>query len=307
MTRKLCFTHGRVMPTVSHSWNASWPIACGGHLAGDDDHRDRIHVRGGDAGHRVGDAGTRGHQRDADLLRRARVAVGRVHGALLVAHQHVLDLLLLEQLVVDVEDRAARIAEDVLDAFFLEAADDDFRARELHGYPPSAKMDSARPARASGASGAASSFAGRAGWRVPQGFDRVESRESGKSAALPGRLLGACGAAGGSDATADIAVQHPGARAPGSKTLPAIGGAGQGRGCRSRCTLRCATPRRARGGVDLCLPIIARESTSAAANTGFHSRNLRVPRRASSVAPSSRRCSPCATRTPRWTSCRTPC
>ena len=23
-------THGRVMPTVSHSWNASWPIACVG-------------------------------------------------------------------------------------------------------------------------------------------------------------------------------------------------------------------------------------------------------------------------------------
>ena len=29
-TRKLCFTHGRVMPTVSHSWKASWPIACVG-------------------------------------------------------------------------------------------------------------------------------------------------------------------------------------------------------------------------------------------------------------------------------------
>ncbi len=29
-TRKLCFTHGRVMPTVSHSWNASWPMACVG-------------------------------------------------------------------------------------------------------------------------------------------------------------------------------------------------------------------------------------------------------------------------------------
>src|SRR5436190_6575356 len=27
LTRKLCFTHGRVMPTVSHSWNASSPIA----------------------------------------------------------------------------------------------------------------------------------------------------------------------------------------------------------------------------------------------------------------------------------------
>ena len=29
-TRKLCFTHGRVMPTVSHSWNASRPMACVG-------------------------------------------------------------------------------------------------------------------------------------------------------------------------------------------------------------------------------------------------------------------------------------
>ena len=26
-TRKLCFTQGRVMPTVSHSWKASSPMA----------------------------------------------------------------------------------------------------------------------------------------------------------------------------------------------------------------------------------------------------------------------------------------
>src|SRR5471032_3712018 len=30
LTRKLCLTQGRVMPTVSHSWNASWPIAAVG-------------------------------------------------------------------------------------------------------------------------------------------------------------------------------------------------------------------------------------------------------------------------------------
>ena len=76
--------------------------------------------------------GPGGHQRDADLLGRPRVAVGRVHRALLVAHQHVLDLVLLEQRVVDEQHRAARIAEDVLDAFFLQAADDDFRTRQLH-------------------------------------------------------------------------------------------------------------------------------------------------------------------------------
>ena len=77
--------------------------------------------------------GPGGDQAHADLVRRARIAVGGVHRALLVAHQHVLDLVLLEQLVVDVEHRAAGIAEDVLDAFFLEAADDDFGAGQLFG------------------------------------------------------------------------------------------------------------------------------------------------------------------------------
>ena len=67
------------------------------------------------------------------LLRRARIAVGGMHRGLLVPHQDVLDLVLLEELVVDVEHRAAGIAEDILDAFFLQAADDDFRTGELHG------------------------------------------------------------------------------------------------------------------------------------------------------------------------------
>ncbi len=72
--------------------------------------------------------------------------------ALLVAHEDVLDLVLLEQLVVDVQDRAAGIAEDVLDAFFLQAADDDFRTGELHGSMPYAN-----------------------GWNPPAPSPRVES------------------------------------------------------------------------------------------------------------------------------------
>jgi hypothetical protein len=67
-----------------------------------------------------------------ELVRRARVAVRRVHGALLVAHQHVLDARLLEELVVDVEDRPAGVPEDVLDTFFLKTTDQDFRARQFH-------------------------------------------------------------------------------------------------------------------------------------------------------------------------------
>ena len=106
------------------------------HLPGDDDQRNRIHIRRRDAGNRVGDARTRRHERDTDLVRRARIAVRSMHGALLVPHQDVLHFVLLEQLVVDVEDSAARIAEDVLDAFFLQAADRDFRTGELHYSKP---------------------------------------------------------------------------------------------------------------------------------------------------------------------------
>ena len=40
---------------------------------------------------------------------------------LLMAYQDVLDLVLLEQLVVDVQDCAAGVAENILDFFLLQA------------------------------------------------------------------------------------------------------------------------------------------------------------------------------------------
>ena len=122
------------MPTVSHSWNASWPIAGVGTWP-------VMTTIGIESMYAVAmpvtalvTPGPDVTSATPTLLRRARIAVGRVDGALLVAHQDVLDLVLLEELVVDVEDRAARIAEDVLDAFFLQTADQDFRTRQLHGH-----------------------------------------------------------------------------------------------------------------------------------------------------------------------------
>ena len=104
-------------------------------LSGQHDHRNRIHVGRRDAGDRIASPpAPRSRDTTPTLRRRARIAVRGMHGALLVPDQHVLHLFLLEELVVDVEHRAARIAEDVFDAFFLETADDDFRTRELHGY-----------------------------------------------------------------------------------------------------------------------------------------------------------------------------
>ena len=91
-------------------------------LAGEHDHRARIHQRGQQAGHRVGRARARGHQHDARLAGRTRVAVRHVRRALLVADEDQLDLRVDER----VEDRhrgAARQPEDVLDPFAFQAAD----------------------------------------------------------------------------------------------------------------------------------------------------------------------------------------
>ena len=103
------------------------------HLAGDDDHRDRVHIGGGDAGHGIGDARAGGHQRNADLAGRTRVAVGSVDCGLFMTHQHMLDRLLFVQGVLDIDHGTAWIAPEVLDPFGLQAANQDFRAVDLGG------------------------------------------------------------------------------------------------------------------------------------------------------------------------------
>src|SRR5882757_7431150 len=95
-TSQLCLVQGRVMPTVSHSWNASLPIRCVGTWP-------VMHTSG---------------------MESISASVSGVTGALLVPHQDVLDLVLLENLVIDRKHRAARIAEDVFDAVIDQGAHD---------------------------------------------------------------------------------------------------------------------------------------------------------------------------------------
>jgi hypothetical protein len=83
----------------------------GGHLAGQHHDRDGIHQRVGQARHGIGGAGPRGHQHHAGLTGGPRIALGHVHGGLFVAHQDVADVVLLEDLVIDRQHGAARIAE----------------------------------------------------------------------------------------------------------------------------------------------------------------------------------------------------
>ena len=98
-----------------------------GDLARDDDEGHGVHVGGGDAGHGVGGAGAGGNEHHAHLARGTSVAVGHVRGALLVASEHVMDLLGVIEGVVDLDGLASGIAEDGVHALGLKAGDDGLR------------------------------------------------------------------------------------------------------------------------------------------------------------------------------------
>ena len=100
----------------------------GRHLPGDADDGNRIAQRVGEAGDRVGRARPRRHQHAADLAGRARITLGGVDRALLVAHENMANLLLMEQRVIDRQHRPAGIAENMPDALVLQSLDHHFGA-----------------------------------------------------------------------------------------------------------------------------------------------------------------------------------
>ncbi len=107
-----------------------------GHLPGQYHHRDRIHVSRGNAGHGIGYTRARGDERNADFFRRARIGIGRMYRRLFMAYQHMLHLVLLEQLVIQKKNSPARIAEYVADTFFLQTTYNDLCTRQLHDFVP---------------------------------------------------------------------------------------------------------------------------------------------------------------------------
>ena len=124
----------------------------GRHLAGDADERDRIHQRVGQAGDRVGRAGAGGDEQHADLAGGARIALGRMGRAALLADQDVAHLVLPEQRVVDRQHGAAGIAENEFDALILQRLDDHFGAGHLLRHR-SLSTSAAAPCRSAGNSG----------------------------------------------------------------------------------------------------------------------------------------------------------
>ena len=103
-----------------------------GDVAGDADDGNGIEHGGGDAGDEVCRAGAAGGDGDADLARGARIAVGHVRSALLVANEDVVNGKLAQR-VVDGQNRAAGVAEDVGNALAYQRGPHDFCAGEAGG------------------------------------------------------------------------------------------------------------------------------------------------------------------------------
>ena len=112
------------------------------HVAGDEHHRGRIHVGGGDTGGQVGGAGAGSGHADAHLAGGAGVAVRRVGSALLVGGQDVGDTISVAiQLIVDVQDGAAGIAEHSVDPLLQQAFHQDLGTSHFHAVSSSFLVD----------------------------------------------------------------------------------------------------------------------------------------------------------------------
>ncbi len=93
-------------------------------LAGDHDHRHRIHMGRQDARDGIGRAGSARHEHCRRLAGRPRVAIGHVGRALLVPHQHELHVVLYHiQGIEQGNRRSARQSEHDLDSHLLQATD----------------------------------------------------------------------------------------------------------------------------------------------------------------------------------------
>ncbi|CAH2600075.1 protein of unknown function [Rhodovastum atsumiense] len=98
------------------------------HLAGEADDGNAVQQRIHQSGHRIGGARAAGHQHHAHLAGGAGIALGGVHGRLFMAHQDVADGVLLEQRIVDRQDRSAGVTEYDLYTLILERTQENLGA-----------------------------------------------------------------------------------------------------------------------------------------------------------------------------------
>ena len=103
----------------------------GWHLSGDAHQRNRIHQSIGERGDSIGGTGAGGDEQNTHLAGGTGIAFCRMAGTLLMTHQHMLDVILLENRIINRQNRAAGIAENRIDALILQSGNHHFRSGHL--------------------------------------------------------------------------------------------------------------------------------------------------------------------------------
>ena len=104
----------------------------GNDLAGNNNHRNRIHISGRYSGNQVGCTRTGGNDTDSGFAGHSGITVGCVSGVLLGTNQHMPDVR-AGQRVIKRTDRRSRIAKDRFDTFCFQTADHRFTDGCNHG------------------------------------------------------------------------------------------------------------------------------------------------------------------------------
>ncbi len=98
-------------------------------LAGNDHHRDGVHISSRDAGNGIGRAWTGRYQYHAGFTGGTGITVSHMGCSLFVANQDVGNSRFLEQCVIDVQQSTTRVPVDIVNAFVTQKADEHLTAR----------------------------------------------------------------------------------------------------------------------------------------------------------------------------------
>ncbi len=103
-------------------------------LTGDNHQGHGVHIGGSDAGNRVGCTRARGNKNHAYFAGSTGIAICHMRGALLVACEHMVNLLAVVECVVDFDSLATRVAKDGVYAFCLKRGNDGLRTGECFAF-----------------------------------------------------------------------------------------------------------------------------------------------------------------------------
>ena len=98
-------------------------------LAGNDHHRDGVHISSRNAGNSIGCAWTGRYQYHAGFTGGTGITVSHMGCSLFVANQDVGNSRFLEQCVIDVQQSTTRVPVDIVNAFVTQKADEHLTAR----------------------------------------------------------------------------------------------------------------------------------------------------------------------------------